>query len=78
MSRDSSPVESPCTKVCRIDPQTGWCQGCLRRLDEIAAWGRSDDAARRALAARLDERRATAAGQATLARGHLPVDSGAA
>jgi predicted Fe-S protein YdhL (DUF1289 family) len=24
--------------VCRIDPGSGLCQGCLRSLDEIAAW----------------------------------------
>jgi predicted Fe-S protein YdhL (DUF1289 family) len=29
---------SPCIGVCRIDEATGWCQGCLRTLDEIADW----------------------------------------
>jgi predicted Fe-S protein YdhL (DUF1289 family) len=29
---------SPCTKVCRIDPVTGWCLGCRRTLEEIADW----------------------------------------
>jgi predicted Fe-S protein YdhL (DUF1289 family) len=24
--------------VCRIDRDTGWCEGCLRTLDEIADW----------------------------------------
>lgn len=42
-----SPVASPCIGVCRIDPGTGWCVGCLRSLDEIAAWGTLDDAAKR-------------------------------
>jgi hypothetical protein len=31
-------VESPCTKVCRIDPAHGLCAGCGRTLDEIARW----------------------------------------
>ncbi len=29
---------SPCNSVCRIDEQTGWCQGCKRTLTEIADW----------------------------------------
>ena len=29
---------SPCIKVCVIDPASGLCTGCLRTLDEIAAW----------------------------------------
>lgn len=29
---------SPCTGVCRIDPATGWCEGCRRTLGEIADW----------------------------------------
>ena len=39
-------VSSPCINVCKMDPQSGLCQGCLRTLDEIAAWGRADDTAR--------------------------------
>jgi len=30
-----------------MDDATGLCVGCLRTLDEIAAWGALDDAARR-------------------------------
>ncbi|MEW6694669.1 hypothetical protein Tther_00480 [Tepidimonas thermarum] len=41
-----APVPSPCVGVCRIDAATGWCAGCWRTLDEIAAWGASDDATR--------------------------------
>lgn len=29
---------SPCIGVCRMDPASGWCEGCLRTIDEIAAW----------------------------------------
>ncbi|AKM43607.1 DUF1289 domain-containing protein [Burkholderia contaminans] len=50
-------VASPCTDVCRIDPRTDWCAGCLRTRDEIKGWRASDDDARRALLARLDARR---------------------
>jgi predicted Fe-S protein YdhL (DUF1289 family) len=53
-----SAIGSPCTKVCAIDPATGWCAGCLRTIDEIAAWGSLDDRARRAVWKVLPERRA--------------------
>ena len=33
-----SPIASPCTKVCTIDPASGLCRGCGRSLDEIARW----------------------------------------
>ncbi|MFM2347713.1 MAG: hypothetical protein RL654_2466 [Pseudomonadota bacterium] len=29
---------SPCINLCRMSPATGWCEGCRRTLDEIAAW----------------------------------------
>ena len=29
---------SPCTSICRIAPQSGWCEGCWRTLEEIADW----------------------------------------
>jgi uncharacterized protein len=44
---DSTRVPSPCISVCRIDEASGLCVGCLRTLDEIAAWGALGDAARR-------------------------------
>jgi predicted Fe-S protein YdhL (DUF1289 family) len=43
------PVPSPCIQVCRIDADSGWCDGCQRSLDEIAAWSTMDEAARRAV-----------------------------
>jgi predicted Fe-S protein YdhL (DUF1289 family) len=43
------PVPSPCIQVCRIDRASGWCEGCQRSLDEIAAWSRLDEAGRRAV-----------------------------
>ncbi|ANQ83484.1 hypothetical protein dqs_0407 [Azoarcus olearius] len=55
-----SPV-SPCINVCRMDAATGWCEGCLRTLDEIARWGRASDDDKRRILAAVAERRATAA-----------------
>jgi len=49
-------VGSPCVSVCRMDPATGLCEGCLRTLGEIAGWSRMDDAARRRVWAALVER----------------------
>jgi predicted Fe-S protein YdhL (DUF1289 family) len=40
-------LPSPCISVCRIDAGTALCEGCLRTLDEIAAWSRLDDAGKR-------------------------------
>ncbi|HEV2219238.1 MAG TPA: DUF1289 domain-containing protein [Casimicrobiaceae bacterium] len=45
--RPPAAVASPCISVCRMDDATGLCIGCLRTLDEIAAWGTLDDDARR-------------------------------
>ena len=38
---------TPCIGVCRMDPGSGWCEGCLRTLDEIAAWSALGEADRR-------------------------------
>ncbi|WP_189619387.1 DUF1289 domain-containing protein [Novosphingobium colocasiae] len=50
-------VPSPCTGVCVLDPATGWCRGCLRTINEIAAWSTLDDAGKRAVVAALPARR---------------------
>ncbi len=52
-----SPVPSPCISVCRMDPVTGWCEGCLRTIDEIAGWSRMSDDTRRRVWAELPHRR---------------------
>ena len=58
MIPQASGVASPCTSVCRIDDASGLCVGCLRTLDEIAAWSVLDDDARRTVLASLPARRA--------------------
>lgn len=50
-------VQSPCIDVCKMDRKTGWCEGCLRTIDEIAAWSTMSDDDKRAVWAKLDERR---------------------
>jgi len=55
-------VPSPCLSICKMDSATEFCEGCYRTLDEIAAWGRIDDEAKREvwqlIAQRLKQRTA--------------------
>ena len=50
-------VPSPCIDVCAIDPRSGLCAGCLRTLDEIAAWGALGEREKRAVWKLLGQRR---------------------
>ena len=56
-------VASPCTSVCEMDPRSGYCRGCFRTLDEIAAWSVLDTEGKKAVLAALPERRAEQAGR---------------
>lgn len=52
------PVSSPCIGVCTMD-EDGLCMGCLRTLDEIAAWSAlADEERRRIMVEVLPEREA--------------------
>jgi predicted Fe-S protein YdhL (DUF1289 family) len=42
---DNAP--SPCTSVCRMDRLSGFCEGCLRTIPEIAGWSKMEDDTRR-------------------------------
>jgi len=55
-----TPIPSPCTSVCRIDPANDLCEGCLRTRQEIAAWRDAGDAERLAILERLKARRRAA------------------
>ena len=57
---DSS-IVSPCISVCRMDPGSGLCEGCLRTIDEIRQWSRASDDVKRVLWHRLAERAAALA-----------------
>lgn len=50
-------VPSPCTHVCRMSPQTGWCEGCYRTLDEIVQWATADDVYKQRVWAELAQRK---------------------
>lgn len=54
----SERFDSPCIRVCYIEPETGLCSGCARTLQEIAAWSRLTATERQAIMATLHARRA--------------------
>jgi predicted Fe-S protein YdhL (DUF1289 family) len=53
-----NPVPSPCINVCQMEPATGLCRGCLRTIEEIVAWGKSDDDYKRAVWTEIRRREA--------------------
>ena len=59
---DRGAPSSPCSNVCRMDAASGFCEGCLRTIDEIAAWSTMSDAQKRDVLERLAPRRSALAG----------------
>lgn len=53
----TSLIESPCVKICAVEPVSGLCMGCNRTLPEIAQWGRFSAEQRRIIMADLPRRR---------------------
>ena len=53
---ETSDPPSPCINVCRMSPRTGLCEGCLRTIDEIAAWSRMSPDEKRSVLAQLPAR----------------------
>jgi predicted Fe-S protein YdhL (DUF1289 family) len=49
-------IQTPCTKVCTLDPVSRLCAGCGRTLDEIANWSAMSDAERARIMAELPRR----------------------
>jgi predicted Fe-S protein YdhL (DUF1289 family) len=50
-------IESPCNRLCTLDPVSGLCLGCGRSLDEIMRWTQMSDGERTRIMAELDRRR---------------------
>jgi predicted Fe-S protein YdhL (DUF1289 family) len=44
---DSVHMPSPCVSICVVNPSTQLCEGCLRNIQEIAAWGQMPSAQQR-------------------------------
>lgn len=49
-------IQSPCVKICVIQPDVRLCAGCLRSIDEIGAWSRYTPEERAAIMAELPSR----------------------
>lgn len=58
-------IQSPCVKICVIQPDVRLCAGCLRSIDEIGQWSRYTHEERAEIMAELPSR----AGQLTKRRG---------
>lgn len=59
LSRHRGPgIPSPCVSICELDEQRGRCKGCLRTLQEIAAWGAMSDDDKRAVWTQVEARQA--------------------
>lgn len=52
-------IETPCIKICVVDPDSGFCIGCGRTRAEIGGWLGFSPEERRAVMADLPERVAT-------------------
>jgi predicted Fe-S protein YdhL (DUF1289 family) len=50
-------IPSPCIGICSLDPVERRCIGCLRTIEEIAAWPEASDDERLLIVQRLRERR---------------------
>jgi predicted Fe-S protein YdhL (DUF1289 family) len=49
-------IETPCIKICSLDPQSRLCTGCGRTLEEIARWSSMDESERRRIMTQLPAR----------------------
>ncbi|MDV6237411.1 DUF1289 domain-containing protein [Leptospira ellisii] len=50
-------MRSPCNKICSMDFETGYCEGCFRTLEEIGNWSRYSDEERESVYSRIKDRR---------------------
>jgi len=49
-------IQTPCIKVCIVEPRSGLCAGCGRTTAEIASWTAFSDAERSHIMAKLPAR----------------------
>ena len=52
----SQEIDTPCVKLCVVEPESGYCIGCGRTRSEIAGWLVMSPAERREVMAGLGER----------------------
>lgn len=58
-------IETPCIKICVIDPVSGFCIGCGRTGGEIGSWLGMPSGQRRDIMASLPERMKTMTSRAS-------------
>ncbi|HWV54021.1 DUF1289 domain-containing protein [Pseudorhodoplanes sp.] len=51
-----SAIETPCLKICVLEPGSQLCRGCGRTIAEIAGWGTLPASERRRIMALLPDR----------------------
>jgi len=51
-----APCPSPCMSVCRMSAETQLCEGCLRDIHELRAWGQATDEYKRGVWQRIQGR----------------------
>ena len=51
-------AHSPCMGICRMDGDNRYCAGCLRTIDEIAAWSTANEPMRWEILRAVEQRRA--------------------
>ena len=44
---DTGNAPSPCINICKMNPQTGLCEGCFRTIEEIAQWSTATEEMKR-------------------------------
>ena len=49
-------IETPCLKICVLEPGLNLCRGCGRTIAEIAGWGAMSESERRRIMALLPDR----------------------
>ena len=49
-------LPSPCQSICVMNEASGLCNGCMRTLPEIAAWGSLNDEEKRQIWLQIESR----------------------
>ncbi|MCB2055207.1 MAG: DUF1289 domain-containing protein [Geminicoccaceae bacterium] len=57
---DLPDIPTPCVGICRLDPASGRCEGCMRTAREIARWPYADNEEKLAIVHELRRRRRAA------------------
>jgi predicted Fe-S protein YdhL (DUF1289 family) len=70
-SQGAMSIQTPCTKVCTIDPVSRLCVGCGRTLDEIAQWSALTAGERARVMAELPRRMARVTAAKAVAADHV-------